>query len=115
MTPDREAQVRRAREVLDGAGWLFDEFVNAETRRMVMSNPGDHAIREEAYRRARVAMEMKASLEAVLVNAHADDEAAKHREHRQQTNKERAEAGWAAFKARQGLPADMPMPLETRQ
>jgi hypothetical protein len=31
VTGDREQQIRRAREVLDDAGWLFDDFVNNES------------------------------------------------------------------------------------
>lgn len=72
MSNDREAQARRARELLSGAGWLFDDFVNAEMRRVLMSRPDEGAAREEAWRRARVATEMKAGLEALL-EAHQTD------------------------------------------
>ena len=70
---DREQQVRRAREVLADAGWLFDDFVNAEMRKVLMSRPDEREAREEAWRRARGAPEMKAGLEA-LVEAHDADE-----------------------------------------
>jgi hypothetical protein len=36
-----EQQIRRAREVLSGAGWLFDDFVNAEMRKVLVSEPDD--------------------------------------------------------------------------
>jgi len=72
MTTDREHQLRRAREVLSEAGWLFDDFVNAEMRKVLMSRPDERELREEAWRRARVATEMKAGLEA-LVEAHEAD------------------------------------------
>ena len=34
---DREQKYRRAREVLAEAGWLFDDFVNNEMRRVKSS------------------------------------------------------------------------------
>ena len=72
MTIDREQQVRRAREVLSDTGWLFDDFVNAEMRKVLVSKPDEREAREEAYRRARVATEMKAGLESLIENYEAD-------------------------------------------
>jgi hypothetical protein len=69
---DREQQVRRAREVLSEAGWLFDDFVNAEMRKVLVSKPDEREAREEAYRRARVATEMKAGLESLIEQYEAD-------------------------------------------
>ncbi len=69
MSGRSESELRRARELLAGAGWLFDEFVNGEMRRVLFSRPEEAALREEAWRRARVATELKAGLEA-LVEAH---------------------------------------------
>jgi hypothetical protein len=68
----REQQIRRAREVLSDAGWLFDDFVNAEMRKVLVSQPEDREAREESYRRARVATEMKAGLESLIENYEAD-------------------------------------------
>ena len=39
MTDDNEQRYRRAREVLADAGWLFDDFVNNEMRRVLTSDP----------------------------------------------------------------------------
>ena len=64
--PDR---IQRARELLADAGWLFDDFVNAEMRRVLTSDPDDMTTREIAYNRARVATEIKAGL-AALVEEH---------------------------------------------
>ena len=61
-TEDREARYRRAREVLQGAGWVFDEFVNREAAKIMASAPDDMTTREIAYTRARVATQLKASL-----------------------------------------------------
>jgi hypothetical protein len=63
MSDDPEQRYLRAREVLRDAGWCFDEFVAAETRKWLASNPADAAAREEAYTRARVATELKLLLE----------------------------------------------------
>jgi hypothetical protein len=68
----REQQLRRAREVLSDAGWLFDDFVNAEMRKVLVSKPDEREAREEAYRRARVATEIKAGLESLIENYEAD-------------------------------------------
>ena len=59
MIADREQKYRRAREVLADAGWLFDDFVNNEMRRVLTSDPDDMTTREIAYNRARVATELK--------------------------------------------------------
>ena len=82
----REQLIRRAREVLSGAGWLFDDFVNNEMRRVLVSQPGEHEQREEAWRRARVATEMKASLESLIETYDAD---ARLKERRDQQNDRR--------------------------
>jgi hypothetical protein len=69
---DREQQIRRAREVLLDAGWLFDDFINAEMRKVLVSQPEERDQREEAWRRARVATEMKAGLESLIETYEAD-------------------------------------------
>jgi len=53
MTDDREQQIRRAREVLSDAGWLFDDFVNNEMRKVLVRQSEERDARKEAYRRAR--------------------------------------------------------------
>jgi hypothetical protein len=79
---DREQQIRRAREVLLDAGWLFDDFVNNEMRKVLVSQPGEHGQREEAWRRARVATEMKAGLESLIESYEADARLRERREGR---------------------------------
>jgi len=59
-------KVQRARELMADAGWLFDDFVNAEMRRVLTSDPDDMTTREIAYNRARVATELNASLAALI-------------------------------------------------
>ncbi len=72
MSDDKEQRYRRAREVLSEAGWLFDDFVNAEMRRVLTSDPDDMTTREVAYTRARVATEVKAGLAALIDEYEAD-------------------------------------------
>jgi hypothetical protein len=76
----REQQIRRAREVLSDAGWLFDDFVNAEMRKVLVSQPEEREAREEAWRRARVATEMKAGLESLIESYEADARLKERRE-----------------------------------
>lgn len=77
---DREAKVRRAREVLQDAGWLFDDFINAEMKKVLTSDPDDMTAREIAYARARVANELKAGLMGLVDDADADAQLAQRRE-----------------------------------
>jgi hypothetical protein len=81
-----EQQIRRAREVLSGAGWLFDDFVNAEMRKVLVSEPDDMTAREIAYNRARVATEMKAGLES-LIEAYEADMRLKERREQQKEDR----------------------------
>ncbi len=61
-----DQKVQRARELLAGAGWLFDDFVNAEMRRVLTSDPDDMTTREIAYNRARIVTELKTGLVALV-------------------------------------------------
>lgn len=80
MSEDREQKYRRAREVLAEAGWLFDDFVNNEMRRVLTSDPNDMTTREIAYSRARVATEIKASLQGLVDEYEADRKQKERRE-----------------------------------
>ena len=80
MTDDNEQRYRRAREVLSDAGWLFDDFVNNEMRRVLTSDPDDMTTREIAYNRARVATEVKAALSSLVDEYEADIQLKERRE-----------------------------------
>ena len=62
MTEEEEQRYRRAKEVLDGAGWLFDEYVNAKMALILRTNDEDVEGRERLVRAARVAAQLKLSL-----------------------------------------------------
>jgi hypothetical protein len=77
---DREQKYRRAREVLAEAGWLFDDFVNNEMRRVLTSDPDDMTTRELAYNRARVATEIKTGLAGLVEEYDTDLQLKERRE-----------------------------------
>src|SRR5688572_20023615 len=78
QAPNHKAQ--RARELLADAGWLFDDFVNAEMRRVLTSDPDDMTTREIAYNRARIATEVKAALSSLVDEYEADIQLKERRE-----------------------------------
>ena len=80
MTDDRETRNRRAREVLAEAGWLFDDFINAEMKKILVSDVFDPEGRETAFLRARVATELKANLARIVEEAQADAALAEKRD-----------------------------------
>jgi hypothetical protein len=80
MNDEQERKYRRAREVLADAGWLFDDFVNNEMRRVLTSDPDDMTTREIAYSRARVATEVKAGLSSLIDEYEADVQLKERRE-----------------------------------
>lgn len=90
MTEEEAARARRAREVLSGAGWLFDDFINAEMAKVLKSDPDDMTAREIAYNRARVATEVKLGLEALVSEAEADKRMQEERD-RRRGNKEQTD------------------------
>jgi hypothetical protein len=80
LTDDREQQVRRARKVLSDAGWLFDDFVNDEMRKVLVSQPEERDQREESYRRARGDRD-EGRPESLIETYEADARLRKRREH----------------------------------
>ena len=76
----RDHKVQRARELLADAGWLFDDFVNAEMRRVLTSDPDDMTTREIAYTRACVATELKTGLASLIDEYEADAQLHERRE-----------------------------------
>ena len=61
---DREQEVRRAREVLNGAGWVFDKYRGAQMA--VMLGNGAQAEREAAYLRARIVTDIQTELQFIV-------------------------------------------------
>jgi hypothetical protein len=62
---DEESKLRdyrRAKEVLAGAGWVFDDYVNKQMAQVLRTNPEDVTGRERLIASARVAATLKVSL-----------------------------------------------------
>lgn len=57
-----KARARRAAEVLSDAGWVFDEFIKAETAALLQTDENGEEQRERHYRLIRAAAEVKARL-----------------------------------------------------
>jgi hypothetical protein len=78
----------RAKELLDGLDWLFDGFIAAEMKKIYDSNIHDPKTREEAYRRAKVAGELKGCLMQRVDDYENEQTVLKHKEakngHREQ-------------------------------
>lgn len=78
MSEDRAAEVRRAREVLNCAGWVFDKYRGERMAVMLSDAPLEE--REEARRRARVITEIQAELQSIIENWDFDTKVATRRE-----------------------------------
>lgn len=65
MSDDPESKLRdyrRAKEVLAGAGWVFDDYVNKQMAQVLRTAPEDVEGRERLVRSAQVAATLKVSL-----------------------------------------------------
>lgn len=89
----KRQEYERAKAVLDGAGWLFDAFVNAEMRKVLTSDPDDMTAREVAYNRARVATELKTGLLEMTQAYESEQQIAAETEKRQKQFKEKTHGG----------------------
>lgn len=76
----REHRARRAREVIEGAGWAFDEYVKELQDDWLNSEPHDTAGRELLFCRIRVALELKAKLIG-HIQQHNDDKVIHEHKH----------------------------------
>lgn len=72
----KRARAIRARELLDGASWVFDEYIS-ECVRDLLATPSDgsegQSKREDLYRRSVVATDLKAHLLVLVQNQEAED------------------------------------------
>ena len=70
---ERRSRAIRAKEVLDGASWLFDEFISEAAREMIASPAFASNERERLYADIRAAMGLKAHLISILQNHEAEN------------------------------------------
>ncbi len=80
MTEEEIQRWRRAKEVLDGAGWVFDEFVNAKMAAILTTGPDDVTGRERLVLAARVVTQLKLSLMSEVEQYEANKQVADRRE-----------------------------------
>lgn len=85
MTEEELQRWRRAKEVLDGAGWVFDEYVDNTMAQVLKTGADDVEGRERLVRAARVATQIKLS----LLSEVEQYEASKHIADRRDELKER--------------------------
>ncbi len=79
---DHEAKRRRAlraREAIEGAGWVFDVYVKKLTAQWINEDEGSR--REALHYRVRAALELKAELAAIINEADNDEVLREYREH----------------------------------
>jgi hypothetical protein len=69
---ERRHRAGRARDLLDGAGWLFDEHISDRTRDLLSTSPGDAAKREEIYRHIDATAQLKGRLLKILETHEAE-------------------------------------------
>lgn len=87
MTREEMAQrARRAREVLDGASWVFDEVVAQAQRDWLEADDPHEGMtrREELFRRANAALRIKAHLMTIVNAQEAQEKLDERRERRDQ-------------------------------
>lgn len=70
---EKAARLRRAREVIDGADWLFREHAANCTNAWINSDPLDTTGREEAFRQLRAVADLKAILIGIINTAENDE------------------------------------------
>ena len=75
----KRRRVLRAREAVEGAGWVFDAYVRKLTAQWI--NEEGQGRREELHCRVRAALELKAELAAVINEADNDEVFREHRQH----------------------------------
>jgi hypothetical protein len=78
----RRARAIRARELLDGMSWLFDEYIAEQARDWLAASTPD--VREIRHARATVAAELKAHLLSIV-----DRQMAEERQNERRTGNDR--------------------------
>lgn len=69
----RRLRALRAKEVLNGAGWLFDEYISGLTRAWLGTTPADAATRENLWHQIDAAGQIKGSLQRIIDNQEVED------------------------------------------
>ena len=89
MSEDLDMRYRQAKEVLDGAGWLFDDYAKGQLAVIMQTAPDDRDAREQAYVRASVVAEIKGGLLAFIEGYEHKQKLAERKAEREAKMKER--------------------------
>lgn len=68
----KRARALRAAELLDGAGWLFDELISDRTRELLATDIDEPAKRERIFHEIQATAELKALLDRILQQHQAE-------------------------------------------
>lgn len=69
---ERRIRALRAAEILEGASWLFDEFISEQTREMIATDISQTTERDILHVSITAAMGLKAHLLTIIQNHQAE-------------------------------------------
>jgi hypothetical protein len=78
---ERRLRALRAREVLNGAGWLFEEYISDLTRDLLGTDPDESEKREQFFHQIDAAAQLRGRLEQII-ETQAAHEKVNERKHR---------------------------------
>lgn len=81
---ERRARAARARELLDGAGWAFNELISEQNRQLLDSKPEETDRREDLFRVIRATADLKGLLIQIVETQVAEERAHERRNRHQQ-------------------------------
>lgn len=80
----RRARAIRARELLDGAGWVFNDLMSDQNRQLLDTAPEETARREDLFRMIRATAELKGMLIQIVEQQVATERQHERRNRNQQ-------------------------------
>lgn len=83
MSEDAEARrlrYLRVKELWSGVGWVFEDFIRVEMAKLFATDTDDEKARENHYRRAKVAMELKGAMTSQLEEYENEQLVREHKE-----------------------------------
>lgn len=69
---ERRHRAHRARDLIEGAGWLFDEHISDLTRDLLSTERGHTVLREQIYQQIDATAQLKGRLLKILENHEAE-------------------------------------------
>lgn len=81
---ERRARAVRARELLEGAGWAFNELISEQNRQLLDTKPEEAVRREDLFRVIRATADLKGLLIQIVDTQVAAERAHERRNRNQQ-------------------------------